>query len=298
MTAGDGNLIRWTPIRTAVERDSLMDASLVLTALAIEHRMEKPDQHWQLLVESQNAQRAASELARYQEENRPVSIPPTGPRTMERGWVGVAAYLVAIWLLPTLESSQALSWDWRASGVMHAEAVVAGQWWRTVTALTLHGGLPHLLGNSLFGVAFGLFIGRHMGSGFGWLLILLAGAVGNGLNAFIQAEDFRSLGASTATFGALGIGATFFWRHGYFHGRSWKRNFAPVFAGITLLAFTGIGDENTDVIAHFMGFATGTVLGLGAASFDLRRLGKSGQYLSGGLAVGLLVTAWYLAGNA
>ena len=137
-----------------------------------------------------------------------------------------------------------------------------------------------------------------MGSGFGWLLILLAGAAGNGLNAVLQADEFRSLGASTATFGALGVGATFFWRHGYFRGRSWKRNFAPVFAGIALLAFTGIGDENTDVVAHFMGFIAGTLLGMGAASFDLRRLGRSGQYLSGGLALGLLAMAWYLAGTA
>ena len=174
---------------------------------------------------------ANRQLVRYREENRPIAQVPAGPRVMERGWVGVAAYIMIIWLLPSLEQAEAFSWDWRDSGVMHAQAV------------------------------------------------------------------FRSLGASTATFGALGVGATFFWRHGYFRGRSWKRNFAPVFAGIALLAFTGVGDENTDVVAHFMGFIAGTLLGLGAASFDLRRLGRSGQYLSGGFALGLLAVAWYLAGS-
>lgn len=288
----------WAPIRSANASEPLTDASLVLTALAIRHRVERVDGHWQLLVGAEDVERANAELSRYREENRALPPAPIGPRVMERGWLGVAGYLLIIWVLPTLEGSQAWGWDWRAAGVMHAEAVVNGEWWRTLTALTLHSGVPHLLGNSLFGAIFGLFIGRHMGSGFGWLLVLLAGALGNAVNAFLQPDDFRSIGASTATFGALGIGATFFWRHGYFQGRSWKRNFAPVFAGIALLAFTGIGDENTDVVAHFMGFAAGTLLGLGAASFDLRRLGKSGQYLSAAATLSLIATAWYLAGTA
>ena len=288
----------WLPVREGRVAEALTDASLVLTALDIEHRIERTGRNCHLLVAAQDAERAAAELARYQEENRPLAQTQNGPRVMEGGWVGVAGYLLIIWLLPTLEVSHTFTWDWRASGVMHVAAVMDGEWWRTVTALTLHSGVAHLLGNSLFGAAFGIFIGRHMGSGFGWLLVLLAGVAGNATNAFLQADDFRSLGASTATFGALGLGATFFWRRGYFHGRSWKRNFAPVFAGITLLAFTGIGGENTDIVAHFTGFAAGAALGLAAASFDLRRLGKSGQYLSGGLALGLVSLAWYMAGNA
>lgn len=293
----DDEAPNWTPIRSAHIQESLTDASLVLTALAIEHRVERIHGHWHLLVPTHDVRRASAELNRYRQENLPLPPPPAGPRVMERGWVGVVGYLLIIWLLPSLEASQAFAWDWRGNGMMHAQSVVDGEWWRTLTALTLHGGIPHLLGNSLFGAIFGVFIGRHLGSGFGWLLVLLAGALGNAANAYLQPDDFRSLGASTATFGALGIGATFFWRRGYFHGRSWKRNFAPVFAGIALLAFTGVGDENTDVVAHFMGFAAGTGLGLLAASFDLRRLGKSGQYLSGALALGLLGSAWVLAGG-
>ncbi len=286
------------PVGSASRRDALTDASLVLTAVGIEHRLEKAEGQWHLLVDELDAHRASAELQRYHDENRVNVAAPSGPRVLERGWMGVFGYLLVIWLLPTLEGYNAFDWDWRGRGSMHAQSVLDGQWWRTVTALTLHADLAHLLGNSLFGAAFGLYIGRYLGSGFGWLLILLAGAAGNAANAFVQPDHFRSIGASTATFGALGLGATFFWRRGYFSGRNWKRNFAPVFAGIALLAYTGVGDENTDVVAHFMGFIAGTLLGAAAASVDLRRLGRSGQYLAGLLALSVVAIAWTLAGGS
>ncbi len=87
------------------------------------------------------------------------------------------------------------------------------------------------------------------------------------------------------------------WRRGYYRNRDWRRSLAPVFAGIALLAFTGTGGENTDVVAHFTGFAAGALLGAAAAAFDIRRLGVSGQYLAGAAAITLVVTAWWFAGT-
>ena len=87
-----------------------------------------------------------------------------------------------------------MRWDWRGAGALHAAAVLDGDWWRTVTALTLHGDLGHLLGNTLFGIVFGWFIGRYLGSGFGWLLIVAAGAIANYCNAMLQPEAFRAIG--------------------------------------------------------------------------------------------------------
>ena len=135
------------------------------------------------------------------------------------------------------------------------------------------------MGNSLFGAVFGLFIGRYLGSGLGWLLILLGGATGNALNAVMRPDDFSSIGASTATFAALALGCGFVWRKGYFRGRGWRRAFAPIFAGLAMLSFTGMGGERTDVLAHVTGFFAGLGLGLLAASWDLDRLGPRGQRL-------------------
>ena len=38
---------------------------------------------------------------------------------------------------------------------------------------------------------FGLFVGRYLGSGFGWLLVLISGALGNALNAWLRSEERR-----------------------------------------------------------------------------------------------------------
>jgi membrane associated rhomboid family serine protease len=217
--------------------------------------------------------------------------------TVDSGWLGVAGYLLVIWALPALAGFGLLDAGWRADGRMQAGLVADGEWWRTVTALTLHADLGHIVANSLFGALFGLFVGRYLGSGFGWLLVLICGALGNALNAWLRPEAFNSIGASTATFAALALGAGFVWRRGYFRGGGLRRSFAPIFGGIALLAFTGVGGGRTDVLAHFAGFGVGLCAGLLAAGFDIRRLGRSGQYISAGLALGLLVLAWAQVGG-
>ena len=152
--------------------------------------------------------------------------------------------------------------------------------------------------NSAFGVVFGLFAGRFMGSGLAWLLILLGGALGNLVAAALRPAEFMAIGASTATFAALSLSSAFVWRRGYFAGRGWRRAFAPVFAAIALLSFTGVGGEQTDVLAHFTGFAAGLGLGLWAADWPIRRLGRIGQQLCGLAALALVLLAWLLAGSA
>ena len=71
-----------------------------------------------------------------------------------------------------------------------------------------------------------------------------------------------------------------------------------MFGGIALLAYTGFGGENTDVLAHVFGFASGLVAGLVVGGVDVRQLPRAAQLLSGGAALGLLTWAWVLAGAA
>ncbi len=268
----------------------------MLTALSIDHRIEFDGHDWGLWVPVEDAARAGDELSRYERENQPSSAQQPRAETVDSGWLGVLGYLLVIWALPSLEGAAVFGWDWREAGVMDAGLVRGGEWWRTVTALTLHGDLAHLVGNSLFGSVFGLFVGRYLGSGLGWLLVLAGGALGNAANALVQGEVFRSVGASTATFSALALVGAFVWRRGYMRGWDWRRRFAPVFGGIALLVYTGFGGGNTDVVAHVTGFAAGLILGLAIAAVDARRLGRAGQAMCGGIALGLVAVCWALAG--
>lgn len=282
-------------IRRDRARARLNEYSLVLMAVAIDHSIDFDGHDWCLWVGVDQAAAANDELGRYGQENRPAPAPPAQPLRIDSGWLGVLGYLLVIWSLPWLESQSALGVDWRAAGVMDAARVSAGEWWRAVTALTLHGDIGHLMANSLFGAVFGLFVGRYLGSGFGWLLVLGGGVLGNLANAAVQSDGFRSLGASTATFAALALVGTYVWRRGYLRGTSWRRRFAPVFGAIALLAYTGFGGENTDVVAHVTGFLAGSLLGVAAAAIDLRRLGSSGQWLCGAAALVLVTAAWVRA---
>jgi hypothetical protein len=74
------------------------------------------------------------------------------------------------------------------------------------------------------------------------------------------------------------------------------RNASPLVAGIALLAFTGTGGENTDILAHFAGFAVGTGLGALCAKLPMPPPGRAGvQWAAALAALGLLTLAWFLA---
>ena len=81
-----------------------------------------------------------------------------------------------------------------------AGLIRAGEWWRTFTALGLHADPLHLAGNLIYGLIFGFLAGQLLGWGLAWSGLLLAGALGNLLNAFLQAPTHSSIGASTAVF--------------------------------------------------------------------------------------------------
>ncbi len=291
---------QWVCLRQAREYRAIAEASLVLSAMGVEHQIDRGERQWSLWVPANQAQHADRQLDLYRRENAPANWPGPTVIHIDRGWAGVAGFLLLIWALPSLEAAMLFGWDWRQAGAMDAALVRDGQWWRTITALTLHGDIGHLVGNSLFGVVFGLMLARHMGSGFGWLLVLLAAACGNTLNAYLQPDGFVSIGASTATFAALGLVASFVWYRGYYRKMlgegGWRRSAVPLVAAFALLVFTGIGGPNVDIMAHFTGFLFGVIFGVLAAWFDPRRLGYSGQYISGALALLLVVQAWRMAG--
>jgi rhomboid protease GluP len=288
----------WVVLYEDPRRAPVAERSLVLTAMELEHALVNGGSGWQLRVPAEVAREARAELATYEQENRPRrAAEPV--REIESGAVGAAAYAGVLILFAAVEDLTLLGIDWRAAGRLDAGDVLAGEWWRTVTALTLHLDLGHLTANLAFGLFFGLFAGRYLGSGLAWCSILLAGAAGNGLNALLQAAEHRAVGASTAVFAALGLLSAYVWRRGYLRTLSWPRRLAPVVAGIALLAYTGTGDENTDVVAHLTGFACGFGLGLvyGQRPQPVS-LAPRLQWVSGGFACLVVGMSWWLAATA
>jgi membrane associated rhomboid family serine protease len=161
-----------------------------------------------------------------------------------------------------------------------------------VTALSLHADSVHLVGNLVFGLGFGYLAGELLGWGLAWSGMLLAGALGNVLNAFVQAPSHTSVGASTAVFATLGILAAYTWNR----RRSQINRWAPLGGGIALLAFIGVGGERTDIFAHFAGFGSGCLFGLVFGVLETRSPLSARQTHALGLAASLFFAlAWTLA---
>ena len=282
-------------VRVGRERRDLRAFELVLAARGIDSRIEFQDGEWRLTVAEDDLDASRRELAAYEGENAPTPAMPQ-PARIDGGWWGVAGYLMVIWATLALEASAAFGWDWRAAGRLHVAAVRDGELWRLVTALTLHADLGHIVANSVFGGLFGALAGRYLGTGLAWLVIVAGGALGNGVNVLVRPAAFLSIGASTATFAALGAVSAFLWRSGYFRQLKWQRAFAPVFAAIALFAYTGVGDESTDLVAHAAGLAAGFGLGLWVAKARLQLIDRRMQWFCGAAAAAGVVAAWLLAG--
>jgi membrane associated rhomboid family serine protease len=242
------------------------ELALVLEAQSIPSRQERQGADWVLSVPETAAAAAQAELANYTREKlngRTVARDPM--RAMGSGWPGVIAYIAVIMLLAVAVRQLSFGVEWLAIGRMDSGRLLGGEWWRSVTALTLHADAAHLLGNAAFGAFFFHSVGRYWGSGIGWLAIVATGVLGNILNGWFSPPNHVSIGASTAVFGALGILTAFSWRRGFPAAASARERLAPVIAGLGLLAFTGTGGANTDIGAHLMGFVVGFVSGLVAA---------------------------------
>jgi membrane associated rhomboid family serine protease len=181
--------------------------------------------------------------------------------------------------------------------------VSAGEWTRAVTALCLHGDIVHLVSNLVAGMGFAYFVARFFGAASGWLLILLAGGLGNVLNAYVYYPEVHySIGASTAVFAALGLlTGVGLWMAISASNESWlmPRWLMPIFGGITLLGLTGVGDGTlhgvVDVAAHISGFICGLLIGFLCAIFQavFVRLDKQ-RFWIGLFSLSLLAGAWAL----
>lgn len=236
-----------------------MDWSLVLASQNIPATILHDDAGWRLEVATADYDHAVKAIALYQKENRRWTWrppPPVEGLLFHWGslvWVFCICW-IHIWAAPRREYVEAIA-------LMNNRAVLAGEWWRVFTAISLHGDLAHLAANASIGlVLLGLAMARY-GAGLGSTAAFLAGAGGNLLGLLLYTVDHRGLGASGMVMGALGLiavpvlppGKRFLW------GTSllWRALLAAV------LMFVLMGtNPGTDVLAHLGGFCGGVLLAL------------------------------------
>jgi rhomboid protease GluP len=269
--------------------------SLLLEARSIDHEVLKSGDAWSLCVPPHLLQQAYEEISRYSaERSLPQPTPEPAILPHEGAAVGIFFYVLILLAVAFAAGAQLFGADWLALGSLDANA--RGEWWRSVTALTLHLDQEHLLGNVLFGVVAGIAASRLLGPGVAWAGILAAAAIANYAETLVTPGTHRAVGASTAVFAALGILSGMAWRQRLtLRERLWYR-WAPLIAGICLLTLLGAGSAHVDVLGHALGFLFGLAVGWIYIRIDMPgRRGGRRQLIAGTAALALICTAWFLA---
>ncbi len=286
----------WAIVFESSHRQACTDRALVLASLNIPYEILRVDLRHTLVVPAEVFEKAKYEIWQYDKENQQVRPPRPRPvPEFQNAVPGIVAYIVIVCLVAWLAGESAFNKDWVAAGRVDGELIRQGEWWRTLTALTLHSGFRHLAGNIGFGALFGILAGRLFGSGLTWLCVVIASGLANTLNTLLLASSHRSLGASTAVFAALGLVAGFVWRAKLMAQDRWAYRLGPIVGGIALLAYTGTGDANTDIGAHLAGFVCGFGLGMLLTLLPKIPSARRFQLLCGATAIGILATSWIVA---
>jgi membrane associated rhomboid family serine protease len=239
------------------------DRGLVILSMGLPYWLQTGDGQFSLLVEPQQAAEVRAQLAKYELESAhwpPPLLPAPQPHSR-------SGFLITIWALMLLVSFWAQQrWPgWTQTGSLQPAGVFDhGEFWRPLTALFLHGDVGHLLSNALAGAFVFSAVFDTLGRRRGILLLALAGVLGNLLSAAAHlGGPYLSIGASTAVFAGLGLltGRAITWHRTPSAPTSLRRIFAPLGAGVTILALYGAGGAHVDLGAHLCGFVTGLALG-------------------------------------
>ena len=288
-----------TEVRRCPNRRQAEQYALVLSAMGIQSLIMPEAKFMILYVAHDDAVRANAELAAYDSENR--QLPHERERlrpALPRAEVAIVYWVVLLFFFAAARN-EAFSFDWLGAGSAQAGLMLKGEWWRAVTALFLHTSGAHLLGNLVFGTVFLMLLSQVTGAGVAALAMITTGAAGNILCALVRSPEDTSIGASTAVFAGIGLLAALRLARRQHFEFSALRNWTPVAGGLALLAFLGLSGENTDILAHVLGFGSGIAAGLLLVRWDRDWAVDRGlQWKCAGTAGAVVVFAWVAAAIA
>jgi rhomboid protease GluP len=278
----------------------IMDYSLVLASQGIRHWMEFDGDEWRITTDEREARLGQDILELYRNENRGFADPPPEKRDLDLLLSPLLFLAVPVACYFLVELSPWANW-WHSRGSADAALILQGQWWRCVTAATLHADEGHFLSNLVSGYFILNLLLHRMGVGTAMILATVGAAAANAITAFASAPNHVSIGFSSVVFCALGLlagvetlnlprrGAKSAWA-----GIAGLRRLTPLISAFFVAVLVGLG-ENADVKAHFYGFGFGAALGL-ATHFSPKAWSRhSWQAASVLAAYAAYTAAWMLA---
>lgn len=135
------------------------------------------------------------------------------------------------------------------------EYIIAGQFWRLITPILLHGSVLHLAFNMYALYVIGRGLEQQFGSGRYLLLYLVAGFTGNVLSFMITPNP--SLGASTSIFGVVAAQGVFIYQNRELFGGNARAMLSNTLMVVALNLFLGATSTGIDNWGHLGGLLGG-----------------------------------------
>lgn len=281
------------PLRVAPDREVAEEWALVLVTEGLSPSVWRTEEGFILGVPAEEVERAAAALATYESETTDETHEDEAPEGALHLYAGLAVGVALLaFFFVTGPWNPVVRWFERGSA--DAGRILGGESWRTVTALTLHADVKHVLANAIAGGLILSAVCRVLGLGLGCAVVLLAGAGGNFVNALVYGSLHVSVGASTSVFGAVGVLVGLAVARRRQRGGPGRRAWLPVAAGLALLAMLGTGPR-VDLLAHLFGLVVGALLGLCVAFAVPRPPGSRVQWTLGGATLLIVLSCWGLA---
>jgi rhomboid protease GluP len=143
-------------------------------------------------------------------EEKPLrAVEPTTPMPGDKAgtyWVVglILSSILPFWAMSSAPGGSESLRTLLGFGAIHSSLVAQGQWWRLVTAMFLHIGFRHLLGNMLLLGVLGFLVLRMWGPGRLLFVYLAGGLIGNLAGFWFGSATAVKAGASGAILALLG----------------------------------------------------------------------------------------------
>lgn len=136
-------------------------------------------------------------------------------------------------------------------------AIRAGELWRFITPVFLHGSLTHIFFNMYALLSIGGFLEQQLGHGRFALLYFLGAFSGNVFSFLLASDNGYSVGASTAVFGLIAAEAIFFYQNRELFGSQARQALGNIVFIIAINLFIGLspGIDNWGHVGGLLGGA-------------------------------------------
>src|SRR5688572_17158809 len=185
---------------------------------------------------------------------------PALPTVVTYGLIGITVFAYILQMLSVAVWGYAIyQMDWlEFFGARINSAIRAGDLWRFITPVFLHGSLAHIFFNMYALLSIGGLLERHLGYARFLALYFLSAFSGNVFSFLFTGENGYSIGASTAVFGLIGAQLIFFYQNRQLFGSYARQAISNTIFIIAINLFIGLA-PSIDNWGHIGGLLGGAM---------------------------------------